>query len=60
MRQATILPMWDGLFFHNVIYEDQRKPVNILVGRVSNFRRRSLLPTIERTIVRDGVMLYGR
>lgn len=56
----SIRPLEAAQIINNVIYEDQRKPVDILVGRASDFRRRSQLPTIERTIARDGVMLYGR
>lgn len=56
----SIRPLEAAQIINNVIYEDQRKPVDILVGRVSDFRRRSQLPTIERTIARDGVMLFGR
>ncbi|ATW24511.1 nucleotidyltransferase domain-containing protein [Candidatus Formimonas warabiya] len=54
-----IRPLEAAQIINNVIYEDQRKPVDILVGRASDFHRRSQLPTIERTIARDGVMLYG-
>lgn len=40
------------------LYKEQKKPVDILVSRTSEFQQRKLLPTIERTIARDGVMLY--
>lgn len=55
----SIRPLEAAQIINNVIYEDQRKPVDILVGKASDFRRRSQLPTIERAIARDGVMLYG-
>lgn len=55
----SIRPLEAAQIINNAIYEDQRKPVDILVGRASDFHRRKLLPTIERTVVRDGVMLYG-
>lgn len=55
----SIRPLEAAQIINNAIYEEQRKPVDILVGRASDFRRRSQLPTIERTIARDGVMLYG-
>lgn len=55
----TIRPLEAAKIINNVIYENQRKPVDILVGRVSDFKRRSQLPTLERIIARDGVMIYG-
>ncbi len=55
----SIRPLEAAQIINNAIYEEQRKPVDILVGRASDFSRRSQLPTIERTIARDGVMLYG-
>jgi predicted nucleotidyltransferase len=42
------------------LYQQQTKPIDILVSRVSDFNQRKMLPTIERTIARDGVMLYGK
>ncbi len=41
------------------LYKEQNKPIDILVSRASEFNQRKLLPTIERTIARDGVLLYG-
>lgn len=55
----SIRPLEAAQIINNAIYEYQRKPVDILVGRASDFHRRKLLPTIERTVARDGVMLYG-
>ena len=43
----------------SAIYKEQKKPIDILVGRASEFHQRKLLPTIERTVARDGVMLHG-
>ena len=42
------------------IYKEQKKPIDILVGRASEFHQRKLLPTIERTVARDGMMLHGQ
>jgi len=36
-----------------------KKPVDILVKRVSDFENRKALPTIEREVFRNGVILYG-
>lgn len=44
----------------NAIYKIQKKPIDILVSRASDFHKRKLLPTIERTVAREGVMLYGQ
>lgn len=41
------------------IYKEQEKSMDILVSRASDFHQRKLLPTIERTVARDGVMLHG-
>jgi predicted nucleotidyltransferase len=41
------------------LYKEQKKPIDILVSRASDFQQRKQLPTIERTVVRDGVLLYG-
>ncbi|MGE5605907.1 MAG: nucleotidyltransferase domain-containing protein [Bacteroidota bacterium] len=42
------------------LYQQQTKPIDLLVSRVSDFNQRKMLPTIERVIARDGVMLYGQ
>ena len=55
----SIRPLEAAQIINNAIYEDQRKPVDIIVGRASDFHTRKLLPTIERTVARDGVRLYG-
>lgn len=44
----------------SAIYKEQKKPIDILVRRAGDFHQRKLLPTIERTVVRDGVMLHGQ
>lgn len=36
------------------------RAVDIVVGKESVFNQRKQLPTIERTISRDGVRLYGQ
>ena len=38
----------------------QRKPVDLLVGRETSFQKRSQMPTIEREVKRDGVLLYEK
>jgi hypothetical protein len=37
----------------------EKNPIDILVSRTSDFQQRKLLPTIERTVARDGMRLYG-
>lgn len=44
----------------NALYQQQTKPIDLLVSRVSDFNQRKMLPTIERAIARDGVLLYGQ
>jgi predicted nucleotidyltransferase len=41
------------------LYKEQKKSIDILVSRTSDFQQRKLLPTIERTVARNGVRLYG-
>ena len=36
-----------------------KKPVDILVKNSSDFESRKVLPTIEREVFRNGVVLYG-
>jgi len=36
------------------------RAVDVIVGKESEFNQRKQLPTIERTIFRDGVKLYGQ
>jgi uncharacterized protein len=43
----------------SALYKEQNKPIDILVSRANDFQQRKLLPTIERSIARDGVMIYG-
>jgi predicted nucleotidyltransferase len=43
----------------SALYKEQKKPIDILVRRASDFQQRKLLPTIERMVARDGVMLHG-
>ena len=54
-----IRPLEAAQILNNAIYESQRRPIDILVGKSSDFHKRKLLPTIEKTVARDGVMLYG-
>ncbi|MCL2634738.1 MAG: nucleotidyltransferase domain-containing protein [Oscillospiraceae bacterium] len=50
MRQAH-KAMWDV---------DVNKPIDLLAGTVDSFARRSTAPTLERKIVREGILLYER
>ena len=55
----SIRPIDAMKIINYALYNEQKKPVDILVGTASDFHRRKLLPTIERTVARDGVKLYG-
>ena len=44
---------------NRALYPSQRRPVDVLVGRYSDFLRRRELPTIERTVYKTGKILYG-
>ncbi len=52
-------PVEAARIINNSLYKEHRIPVDILVGKASDFRRRSRLPTIERMIARDGIRLHG-
>ncbi len=56
----SIRPIEAMQMIGTAIYKEQKKPIDILVSRSSVFHQRKNLPTIERTVVRDGVMLYGK
>lgn len=55
----SLRPLEAAQIINNAIFEEQRKPVDIIVGRSSDFNRRKLMPTLERKVAKDGVMLYG-
>ncbi len=38
----------------------RKTPVDLVVGRETSFQRRSQMPTLEREIKRDGVLLYEK
>ena len=43
----------------NCLYKKIELPVDLMVNRASVFKRRSQGPTLQRTIVNQGVRLYG-
>ena len=55
----SIRPLEAAQNINIAIFRGQKKPVDILVARAGDFHRRKQLPTIERTVAREGVMLYG-
>ena len=44
----------------NLGREKQTTPVDVLASRSSRFADKSVLPTMEQRIVREGVLLYER
>ena len=38
---------------------ERERPVDILMGRESNFEKRKFLPTMEKEVFDTGVVLYG-
>ncbi|MDD2212700.1 MAG: nucleotidyltransferase domain-containing protein [Clostridia bacterium] len=55
----SIRPLEAMQIIDRVLYQEQKKPINILVRRASDFQQRKLLSTLERTIAQEGVRLYG-
>ncbi|GHV76827.1 hypothetical protein AGMMS49942_16480 [Spirochaetia bacterium] len=50
-----------GMIDRNLInYRDLRTPTDILANYKSRFEDRGTLPTMERKIIREGVLLYER
>jgi len=41
------------------LYKKLGMPMDLMVGKSSIFKRRAEGPTLQRTIARDGVLLYG-
>ena len=55
---SSVRPLEAAQIINNAIYDDLRKPVDILVGKVSDFNRRKNLPTLERMVAAKGMLLY--
>lgn len=50
-----------GMIDRNLIhYKDLRTPTDILANYKSRFEDRGTLPTMERKIIKEGVLLYER
>ncbi|MCO1604317.1 nucleotidyltransferase domain-containing protein [Desulfosporosinus nitroreducens] len=45
---------------HRAIRDKKTMPVDIVVGKENIFNKRKIAPTIERTIMEEGVVLYGQ
>ena len=42
------------------IGNDRKKPVDILIGRITRFEEMKNLPTVENEVYMKGVLLYGK
>ena len=47
------------IIYHALYGKTGSKPVDVLVKCYSDFESRKTLPTIEREVIRKGVLLYG-
>lgn len=45
---------------HKALYKKSDMPLDILVETEENFARKCKMPTLERTINREGIMLHER
>lgn len=43
---------------HRAIRDKKSMPVDVVVGKEKKFNRRRTAPTIERTIVQEGAVIY--
>lgn len=55
----TLRPIDAMRLIGKAIYNEETKPIDIIVGTTSDFHQRKLLPTLERTVFNDGVLLYA-
>jgi predicted nucleotidyltransferase len=47
-----------GVVYHHLLYFDTAMPIDVFANYKSRFESRSKLPTIERKILRDGILIY--
>ncbi|HHV75013.1 MAG TPA: nucleotidyltransferase domain-containing protein [Thermoanaerobacterium sp.] len=56
----SIRPIEAMQLLGDLLYKVQTKPVDLIVSKLSDFNSRRHLPTLERKIARDGVLLYEK
>lgn len=56
----SMLPLEAMQLIGNEVFGKQTKPLELLVGRASRFHQRKLLPTLERTIATEGMIIYEK
>lgn len=52
-------PLKVGADIRVALYKKLGVPVDLMVGKSSIFKHRAQGPTLQRTIARNGVLLYG-
>ena len=52
-------PLDIGADIRTALYKKTKLPIDLMVGKSSVFKSRALGSTLQRTIARDGVLLYG-
>lgn len=55
----TIRPLDAMTQINMAISTKQKRPVDVLVGRQSEFNKRSVLPYIEKEVLNTGIKLYA-
>ncbi|MDI3477820.1 MAG: uncharacterized protein PWQ59_1345 [Thermoanaerobacterium sp.] len=56
----SIRPIEAMQLLGDLLYKVQTRPVDLIVTKSSDFNSRRHLPTLERKIARDGVLLYEK
>ena len=48
-----------AIFIREAICEHQSMPLDLLVMKNHRYMERSIAPTLERKVVREGILIYG-
>jgi hypothetical protein len=59
ITDKSMRPLKAMQLLNKALYDLKEFPLYLLVSEKSDFEKRKELPTLEQTIVREGVKLYG-
>ena len=57
-ESETPLLLCDKAYF--AIFDIQAKPCDVILNYKENFEKRKLYPTLEKTVAKEGVVLYEK
>lgn len=58
-KDSVVDCMEASIEIRKAMYKKQSMPVDLIVSTASDFQKRSHLPTLERQIAEEGLVLYG-